>query len=155
MDAWFYVLKANRFQPCYSQSIVQNKHTWVLKLTPVHSRQVVSCQVEPRTCHWDCVFWHNFSGMKWTWITGSWQCCLSPEVMSLIPPGSTIIYWFLCVFICVSLCQSIKIKPWNIYTTPLLSSYAHIWGIKMIPCKYANLVITDLSTSWLSHHVHL
>ena len=37
------------------------------------------------------------------------------EVVSSIPAWSTIIYRFLCGFICVSLCQSIKIKPTNMY----------------------------------------
>ena len=61
-------------------------------------------------------FWRDFSGVKHTcWTTGSWQSCLSPEVVSSIPAGSTIIYRFLCGFICVSLCQSIKIKPTNMY----------------------------------------
>ena len=39
----------------------------------------------------------------------------SLEVVSSIPAWSTIIYRFLCGFICVSLCQSIKIKPTNMY----------------------------------------
>ena len=38
------------------------------------------------------------------------ESCLSLEAVSSIPAGSTIIYRFLCGFICVSLCQSIKIK---------------------------------------------
>ena len=60
--------------------------------------------------HW------NFSGVKRTcWTTGSWRSCLSLEVVSSIPAGSTIIYRFLCGFICVSLRQSIKIKPTNMY----------------------------------------
>ena len=60
---------------------------------------------------------HNFSGMKQTcWTTGSWRCCLSLEIVSSIPARSTIIYRFLCGFICVSLWQSIKIKPtYHIY----------------------------------------
>ena len=54
--------------------------------------------------------------MKWTcWTTGSWWSCLSLEVVSSIPAGSTIIYRFLCGFICISLCQSINIKPTNMY----------------------------------------
>ena len=61
-------------------------------------------------------FLRNFSGVKPTcWTTGSWWSCLSLEVVSSIPVGSTIIYRFLCGFICVSLCQSIKIKPTNMY----------------------------------------
>ena len=47
------------------------------------------------------------------WTTGCWWSCLSLEVVSSIPAGSKIIYRFLCGFICVSLCQSIKIKPIN------------------------------------------
>ena len=61
-------------------------------------------------------FLHNFSGMKQTcWTAGSWWCCLSLEVVSSIPTGSTIINRFLCGFICVSLCQNIKIKPTKCY----------------------------------------
>ena len=61
-------------------------------------------------------FWHNFSGVKRScWTTGSWRSCLSLEVVSSIPIGSTIIYRLLCGLICVSLCQSIKIKPTNMY----------------------------------------
>ena len=75
---------------------------------------VVSCPVQPRACHWSCVFLRNFSGMKRTcWTTDSWLSCLSLEVVSSIPAGSMIIYRFLCGFICVSLYQSIKIKPTN------------------------------------------
>ena len=93
-------------------------NTQVLKLTPVHSRRVVSCQVQPWTYHWSCVFWRDFSGVKRTcWTTGSWQSWPNLEVVSSIPAGSTIIYRFLCGLICVSLCQSIKIKPRNMYIT--------------------------------------
>ena len=61
-------------------------------------------------------FWRDFSGVKRTcWTTGSWRSCLSLEVVSSIPAWSTIIYRFLCGFIYVSLCQSIKIKPTNMY----------------------------------------
>ena len=66
-------------------------------------------------------FWHNFSGMKRTcWTTGSWQSCLSLEVVSWIPAWSTIIYRFLCGFICASLCQSIKIKPTKMYMVQMI-----------------------------------
>ena len=41
--------------------------------------------------------------------------CLSLEVVSSIPAGSTIINRFLCGVICVSLRQSINIKPKNMY----------------------------------------
>ena len=47
------------------------------------------------------VFWHSFGGMKRTcWTIGSWRCCLSSEVVSSTPTGSTIIYRFPCGFIC-------------------------------------------------------
>ena len=91
----------------FLESVCRNWHH-------VHSRQVVSCPVQPRARHWSCVFWRDFSGVKRTcWTTGSWRSCLSLEVVSSIPAWSTIIYRFLCGFICVSLCQSIKIKPTN------------------------------------------
>ena len=55
-------------------------NTQVLKLPPVHSRRVVSCPVQPRACHWNCVYWHNFSGVKRScWTTDSWLSCLSLE----------------------------------------------------------------------------
>ena len=81
----FSCARASKFQQqifISSEPVCSSKHTRVLKLTPVHSRWVV--------------FWHNFCGMKWTWwVTGSWWCCLSLEVLSSILPGSTIIYRFL------------------------------------------------------------
>ena len=84
----------------------------------MHSREVVSCPVQPRARHWSCVFWREYNGVKRTcWTTGSWRSCLSLEVVSSIPAWSTIIYRFLCGFICVFLCQSIKIKP-TIYISP-------------------------------------
>ena len=49
------------------------------------------------------------------WTTVRWRSCLSLEAVSSIPAGSTITYRFLCGFICVSLCQSIKIKATNMY----------------------------------------
>ena len=96
----------------------------MFKLTPVHSRRFVSCRVPPRSYHWDCVFWHNFCGMKRTcWTTGSWSFCLCLEVASSIPAGSKIIYRFLCEFICIYLCWSIRIKPTNMY----VCVYVSIW----------------------------
>ena len=103
---------SSRMQQCFSVLA----YILVRILTPVHSIRVVSCLVQHRACHWDCVFRHNFSGMKRAcWTTGSWRCYLSLEVVSSIPAGSTIIHRFICGFICVSLYQSIKIKPTNIY----------------------------------------
>ena len=84
-------------------------------------------------------FWHNFSGMKRTcWTTGSWRCCLSLEGVSSILAGFTIIYRFLCGFISVSLCQSIKITPTNMEysygiirtsNSSLLLYYFGQWGV--------------------------
>ena len=72
-------------------------------------------------------FWHNFSGMNRTcWTTGSWRGCLSLAVMSSIPAGSTIIHRLLCGFICVSLWQSINIKP-----TKICNDYDN-WGPRVI-----------------------
>ena len=51
------------------------------------------------------------------WSTGSWRSCLSLDVVISIPVGSTIIYRFLCGFICVSLWPRIKIKATNMYIT--------------------------------------
>ena len=71
----------------------------------------------------DSPCWHSFSGMKRScWAAGSWQCCLSLEVVSSIPT-ITILYWFLCGFICCSLHQSIKIKPTNTHTHAYIYIY--------------------------------
>ena len=102
-----------------------------LSPAPGRSSKLTPTSVEIDTCAFQTVcqlssaassmslelrFWRDFSGVKRTcWTTGSWRCCLSLEVVSSIPAGSTIIYRFLCGFICVSLCQSIKIKPTNMY----------------------------------------
>ena len=77
-------------------------------------------------------FWRDFSGVKRTcWTTGSWRSCLSLEVVSSIPAWSTIIYRFLCGFICVSLCQSIKIKPTNILPASGRSSKLTHTGVEI------------------------
>ena len=76
-------------------------------------------------------FLRNFSGVKRTcWTTGSWRSCLSLEVVSSIPAGSTIIYRFLRGFICVSLCQSIKIKPTNMYVCICIYIYNMVWKLR-------------------------
>ena len=125
----------------------------MLKLTPVHSRRVVSCPVQPRACHWSCVFWRDFSGVKRTcWTTGSWRSCLSLEVVSSIPTGSTIIYRFLCGFICGSLCQSIKIKPTNMYIASARAQFKinthRCWnwhlcipdGLSVVQCSHGHVI---------------
>ena len=71
--------------------------------------------------------------------TGSWRCCLNLEVMCLTPVGSTIIYRYLCRFICISLCQSIKIKPTNIYVTSARAQFK----INTLSCLNWQLCIPD------------
>ena len=104
----------------------------------MHSRQLVSCPVQPRARHWSCVFWREFNGVKRTcWTTGSWRSCLSLEVVSSIPPWSTIIYRFRCGFICVSLCQSIKIKPTNMYIASARVQFKiNTQVLKLTPCAF-------------------
>ena len=93
----------------------------------IHVRQVVICPVQTWAYHWDYVFWHNFSGMKEAcWTTGCWRCCLSLEVVSSIPAESTIIYRFLCGFICISLCQSINIYIYIYHFNQYCGSWWHI-----------------------------
>ena len=119
----------------------------------VHSRQVVSCTVQPRARHWSCVFWCDFSGVNRTcWTTGSWRSCLSLEVVSSIPAWSTIIYLFLCGFICVSLCQSIKIKPTNMYIASARAQFKinthRCWnwhlcipdGLSVVQCSHGHVI---------------
>ena len=83
-------------------------------------------------------FWHNSGGMKRTcWTTGSWRCCISLEVVSSIPTGSTLIYRFLCGFICVSLCKSIKINPQIcISRAPERSSKLIHTGVEITTCAF-------------------
>ena len=130
---------------CQSIEINNNKYVCMYVWTPVHSRRVVSCPVQPRACHWSCVFRRDFSGVKRTcWTTGSWRSCLSLEVVSSIPAGSTIIYRFLCGFICVSLCQSIKIKPTNMYVCMYVSDYLTISVNFGHFCKYMNFLLVSV-----------
>ena len=109
-----------------------NTHVWVLKLIPVHS----SCPMQPRACHWDCVFWHNFSGIvRMCWTAGSWWCCLSLEVISSIPSGSTIIYRFLCELIFIFLCQGIKKLNQRIWLITIIRRFRRFWfSIWMMSC---------------------
>ena len=51
-----------------------------------------------------------------------WRSCLSLDVVSSIPAGSTIICRFLCGFICISLCQRINITPANLYMISIIPS---------------------------------
>ena len=136
-----------------------NQNTWVLKLTPVQSRWVVSCPLQPRTCHWNCVFLHNFSGMKRAcWKTGSWRCYLSLEVVSSI----TILCRFLCGFIRVLPCQSIKIKPTNmpvgfracvyvpVRVCVCVCIYAFLWGAFSWLHLLTALILGNCESIWLA-----
>ena len=71
--------------------------------------------------------------------TGSWRSCLSLEVVSSIPTGSKLIYRFLCGFTYVSLCQSIKIKPTNMY----IASARARFKINAHRCWNSHLCIPD------------
>ena len=82
----------------------KSKLTQILKLTPVHYWLVVSCLLAQR-----CVV---CNGMYFT--TGSWQCCLSLDIVSSIPTRSTINFFIPLWFIHISLCQRINIKPTHI-----------------------------------------
>ena len=109
---------------------------------------VVSCPVQPRACHWSCVFWRDFSGVRRAcWTAGSWRSCLSLEVVSSIPAGSTIIYRFLCGFICVSLCQSIKIKPTNMYVCMYVCMYVSMY-VCMCVCVCVCVNHEIVRTKW-------
>ena len=91
----------------------------------------------------------NFSGVKRTcWTTGSWRSCLRLEVVSSIPAGSTINYWFLCGFIRVSLCQSIKIKPTNIFEKCNSQIRKQVAG-------YYILISTSLYENSKYNHLHI
>ena len=58
--------------------------------------------------------WHETNVLG---TTSNWRCFLSLDIASSILYGTTIIYRLICVFICISLCQSIKIKPTNFNST--------------------------------------
>ena len=116
-----------------AQFKINTHRCWNWHLCIPDGLSVVQCGLR-QACHWNCVSWHNFSGVKRScWTTGSWRSCLSLEVVSSIPAGSTVIYWFLCGFICVSLCQSIKTKPTN------------MWRDLVITIDY--MIITNRQTS--------
>ena len=83
----------NKYVYRQSQLAVLNWHTRILKLTPVNSRRVVSCPVQPRVWHWDCVFgtvsvawrelvagvvasWHNGKIPPWRNAVKNLQCIL-------------------------------------------------------------------------------
>ena len=88
-------------------------------------------------------------------LTGSWRSCLSLEVISSIPAGSTIIHRFLCEFICVSLCQSIIIKPTNMYTASVeIDTCAFLMGCQLsnaasaFHCALCIVLFDTISVAW-------
>ena len=88
------------------------------------------------------VFWHNFFNMKRTSVLDNWQvwrCCFSLEVASSIPAWSTIMYRFLCI----SLCQSIKIKPTNMY---IASAGVHSRRVQVpvVQCRLGHVIGIDI-----------
>ena len=64
------------------------------------------------------------------YVLDNWQLAELPQSggREFDPRRSTIIYRFLCGFICVSLCQSIKIKPTNMYVCMYVCMYiSMVW----------------------------
>ena len=111
-----FFLKLNAFNACFNKDL----HNFSILS---HFFGVAQCLHKEVNCDIESWSWLkikiyvisiDFLCIDQTVIRSS-QCCLSLEVMSSIPTGSTIIYQFLCGFTCVSRCQSIKIKPTNIY----------------------------------------
>ena len=84
-------------------------------------------------------------------ITQANGCTWSLEVLSLIPTGSTIIYWFLCGFIWVSMFQSNKIKPANMY---IARARAQV-KIDMHKCWNWHLYISDMFSVVQCHLGHV
>ena len=100
------------------------------------------------------------------YVLDNWQLgsCLSLEVVSSIPAGSRIIYRFLCGFICVSLCQSIKIKPTNMYIASARAQFKinthRCWnwhlcipdGLSVVQCSHGHVIgvafFDAISVAW-------
>ena len=137
----------------------------VLKLTPCAFQ--TGCQLSSAATgtSLELRFLRDFSGVKRTcWTTGSWRSCLSLEVVSSIPAWSTIIYRFLCGFICVSLCQSIKIKPTNMYIASARAQFKinthrcwnwhHVHSRQVVSCpvqpraRHWSCVFCAISVAW-------
>ena len=86
-------------------------------------------------------------------ISVAWnECCLSLQVLSSIRARSTIIYRFLCVFLCFSLYQSIKIKTVNMYTLHcriLYNRFYHwILVTAIVWCLWLFLNVIKTSLRW-------
>ena len=138
----------------YAENLFENQQIYISP-APGRSSKLTYTGVEIDTCAFqtgcqlssadsgmslELRFWRNLSVVKRTcWTTGSWRSCLSLEVVSSIPVGSTIIYRFLCGFICVFLCQSIKIKPTNMSVCLSASMYVCLYRDKCIP-KYIEYI---------------
>ena len=86
---------------------------------------------------------------RYVWLL---RCCLSLELVSSIPAWSTMIYRFLCGFICVSLCQSITIKPTDMYIAKTRKQFkinTHGWcnwhlcipdGLSVVQCSLGHVI---------------
>ena len=125
-----------------------------LSPAPGHSSKLTYTVVETDTCAFqkDCQLCCAASGMSLglclltqfqlheAIVLVSWRCCLSLEVVSSIPAGSTINYRFLGWFICDSRCQSIKIKRTYIYiyisAAPGRSSILTHIGVEIDTCAF-------------------
>ena len=80
------------------------------------------------------------------------RCDTKPLYVSSIPAGSTITYRFLCGFICVSLCQSVKIIPTNMYIASARAQFKinthRCWnwhlcipdGLSVVQCSHGHVI---------------
>ena len=92
-------------------------------LSPFDSNIACLCQsIEINNKQYVCAYVRTYACM-----CVCMRSCLSLEVVSSIPAGLTIIYRFLCGFKCVSLCQSNKIKPTNMYVYMYVCVYVRAY----------------------------
>ena len=76
----------------------------------------ISCPVQPRACHWNCVFFFFFTQFEWheANVLDNRQLAELPQSGGRefdprrVHDNLSVPYRFLCGCICVSLCQSIK-----------------------------------------------
>ena len=123
---------------------VVNFSVWFLQLT-VFKYLVASHVTEPGS-----LLTEPGAVIKFSHFCSHPGTCL--EVVSSIPAGSTIIYQFLCGFICVSLCQSIKIKPTNMYIASARAQFKisthRCWnwhlcipdGLSVVQCSHGHVI---------------
>ena len=88
------------------------------------------------------------------YVLDNWQLAELPQSggREFDPRGSTIIYRFLCGFISVSLCQSIKIKPTNMYIASARAQFKintnRCWnwhlcipdGLSVVQCSHGHVI---------------